>query len=458
MTQSHEPSEPKPASRDLVAEVIARHFGVTSGELTVGEVKISDIAAEFGTPLFVYDRATLQRQWQALRDALPPRFDICYSVKANPNQAFLRFFVEHGCGLEIASSGELVQSLAAGCPAERILFAGPGKTNDELSLAIEHGIGEIHIESLNEARRLAASARQRGQTVRIALRINPASSVAGGGLRMGAKPAPFGIDEDQVDAVLDQLAGEPLLNVVGIHLYVGTQILDAEVLLAQYRAALDIARQVSAQLAKPLATIDLGGGLGVPYFSHEPWLDLTALKQGLAGIESEIANDPAFHGTRLIVEPGRFLVAEAGIYVARVVDVKVSRGKRYVVTDGGMHHHLAASGNLGQTIKRNFPVAVLNKLHAPNTESVTLEPVDVVGPLCTPLDVLARNLPLPPIEIGDLIGIFQSGAYARAASPLGFLSRQSPPEVLVAGEMAHLIRRRGSDRDALSDQPRLEGS
>jgi diaminopimelate decarboxylase len=446
----------KSASRDLVAEIIERNFGIEGGELTVGGLRISTIAAEFGTPLFVYDQTTLQRSWQALRDALPARFDLCYSVKANPNQAILRFFVERGCGLEIASSGELVQSLAAGCPPERILFAGPGKSDEELTLAVERQIGEIHIESLTEARRLAAIARPRGQTVQIALRINPASSVAGGGMRMGAKPAPFGIDEDQVDAVLGQLAGESSLEVVGIHLYVGTQILDADVLLAQFRAGLDIARHVSRQLGRPLATIDLGGGLGVPYFAHEPWLDLAALKRGLADLNTEISGDPLLRDTRLIVEPGRFLVAEAGIYVARVVDVKVSRGKKFVVTDGGMHHHLAASGNLGQTIKRNFPVAVLNKLHPSASPSVSLEPVDVVGPLCTPLDVLARNLPLPSVEIGDLIGVFQSGAYARAASPLGFLSRQTPPELLIVDQTAKLIRRRSNDNDGLLDQPSSE--
>jgi diaminopimelate decarboxylase len=453
MNQSQPAADFKDARRDLVGEIVARNFGVLAGELTVGGVSIGTIAAEFGTPLFVYDQRILERQWRALRDALPRRFDLCYSVKANPNQALLQLFVERGCGLEIASSGELVQSLAAGCPAERVLFAGPGKSDDELALAIEHRIGEIHVESLNETRRLAAIARQHGQTVRIALRINPASSVAGGGMRMGAKPAPFGIDEDQLEAVLDALAGETALAVVGIHLYVGTQILDADVLLAQYRAGLDIARRVSKKLGRPLATIDLGGGLGVPYFSHESWLDLAALKQGVTGLESEIATDAAFSGTRLIVEPGRFLVAEAGVYVVRVVDVKVSRGKRFVVTDGGMHHHLAASGNLGQTIKRNFPVAVLNRLEEPATE-----PADVVGPLCTPLDILARNLPLPTVEVGDLIGVFQSGAYARSASPLGFLSRQSPPEVLVAGGKPTLIRRRGNDNDGLADQPPFRGA
>ncbi len=447
MAQS-KPTENAAAPTDLVAELVDRHFGIAEGQLLVGGLPIADIATQFGTPLYVYDQTVLQRRYGALRDALPTNFDICYSVKANPNQALLRFFVERNCGLEIASSGERVQALAAGCPPERILFAGPGKTEVEIAAAVAQGIGEIHIESLTEVRRVAAAAQGCDRRVRIALRVNPAASVQGGGMRMGAKPAPFGIDEDQLEEVLAEIAQETALDVVGIHLYVGTQILDAQVLLEQYRAGLEIARRASARLGKPLSTIDLGGGLGVPYFVHERPLDLAQLRQGLAQLTQETAGDPALAGVRYIIEPGRFLVAEAGIYVARVTDAKVSRGKRFVITDGGMHHHLAASGNLGQTIKRNFPVALVNKL-----DQAAGEAVDVVGPLCTPLDVLARNLALPPVEIGDLVGVFQSGAYARAASPLGFLSRQSPPEVLIAEGVSHLIRRRGSDADYLADQP-----
>ncbi len=430
-----------------VAELVARHFDVAGGELLVGGLRIGELAERHGTPLFIYDRQTLGHQWQSLRDALPAEFEIYYSVKANPNQAILRFFVARGCGLEIASSGELRQALAAGCSAERIVFAGPGKTEAELAEALEVRIGEIHIESAREARLLARLAGQRGRAVPIALRVNPAADVEGGGMRMGGRPTPFGIDEDQLDAVVDEIAAEKWLDVVGLHLYIGTQILDADLLVTQYRAALQIARRLAKQLGKPLNTIDFGGGLGVPYFAHEQGLDLDRLRRGVADLMDEVRSDPALQAARLIVEPGRFLVAPAGLYVARVVDVKVSRGKKFVVTDGGMHHHLAASGNLGQAIKRNFPVAVVNKMNRPAGETA-----DVVGPLCTPLDVLARAIELPTAEAGDLVGVFQSGAYARAASPLGFLSRQSPPEVLVEDGRDRLVRRRGSDADYLADQ------
>lgn len=432
---------------DHAAELVRRHFGAAGGELLVGGVPVGEIAERHGTPLFIYDSGVLQRQWVALRDALPERFDIFYSIKANPNQAFLRFFLERGCGLEIASGGELCQALAAGCEPERIFFAGPGKSEAELAAALSAGVGEIHVESLLEAERIDHLARRRGRPARIALRVNPSAEVAGGSMRMGGRPAPFGIDEDQLDAVAEQIAGLRSLEVVGLHLFLGTQILDHQVLILQYRAGLETARRLAAKLNKPLDTIDFGGGLGVPYFAHEQCLDLAQLRRGLAALVDEVAADPVLAAARLIVEPGRFLAAEAGIYVARVSDVKVSRGKKFVITDGGMHHHLAASGNLGQTIKRNFPVAVVNKLDLPGSEVV-----DVVGPLCTPLDVLARGIHLPPAGVGDLIGVFQSGAYARTSSPLGFLSHPTPPEVLVEDGSDRVIRRRGRDEDYLSDQ------
>lgn len=428
------PTSKSPTEAEQVADIVRRNFGVANGELLIGGLPVSQIAGEFGTPLYVYDESVLARHLADLQAVLPASFELYYSVKANPNPAILKFFVDGGCGLEIASGGELALALAAGCPPEKILFAGPGKTVEELSLAIESRIGEIHLESLTEARRIATIAGQANRTVRVAVRVNPAAGIQGGGMRMGAKPSPFGVDEDQLDAVLDELKREPALDVAGIHLYVGTQILDAEILLGQYREALDIGRRAAARLGRPLRMIDLGGGLGIPYFAHEKRLDLNIVLAGLAAIAREAASDPLLREAKFVIEPGRFLVGECGVYVTRVLDVKQSRGKTFVVVDGGMHQHLAASGNLGQTIKRNFPVAVLNKLDA-----LPAEAVDVVGPLCTPLDVLTRNLPLPAVAEGDLVGVLQSGAYARSASPLGFLSHPAPPEVLAGAGTVRLV-------------------
>ena len=433
---------------DLVSTLIQRYFGVSAGELLIGGVPVTSLVAEYGTPLYVYDRGIIDRKLNLLRGTLPGRVSISYSVKANPNPAILRHFLAMGCGLEIASGGELHVALSAGCAPDRILFAGPGKSEAELELALSHDIGEIHVESLLEADRIGKICHRLGKTARVALRINPSGEAQGGAMRMGGKPAPFGVDEETLDCVLDSLLSNPSVEFRGIHLFTGTQILDHAVLVNQYRKGLEIGRRVASRLERPLHTIDFGGGLGIPYFANDAQLDMEKLKTGLARLFGEIDNDRQFEGTKFVVEPGRYLIGEAGIYITRVNDVKVSRGKKFLIADGGMNHHLAASGNLGQVIKRNFPMALLNKL-----QSELVEAFDVVGPLCTPLDTLARDAQFPIAEVGDLVGIFQSGAYARSASPLGFLSHPTPAEVLVGNGSSCLIRRRGAYRDLLADFP-----
>ena len=431
-----------------VRELVARHFGSRDGELLVGGLAIRDLVATHGTPVFIYDAAALDRQLAGLRSAYPAPFEIYYSVKANPCPAVVRHFVSRGLGLEIASAGEFHQALHAGCEADRILFAGPGKTERELAYVLERGIGEIHVESTLEAERVAAISTRLGIRTRVALRVNPGAEAQGGAMRMGGKPAPFGVDEEILDEVLDRLLALPSLDLQGIHLYAGTQILDHRILVTQYRRGIEIARRVADRMARPLRTLDFGGGLGIPYFASESPLALAPLAEGLAELVGELANDPRFKDTRFIIEPGRYLAGEAGIYVTRVNDMKVSRGKTFLIVDGGMNHHLAASGNLGQVIKRNFPAAILNRL---DEESVMKS--DVVGPLCTPLDVIARDLALPAVEVGDLFGVFQSGAYARSASPLGFLSQPTPAEIFIRAGEAIVARRAGSYEETLGDLP-----
>lgn len=436
---------------DHVTALIARYFDSSDGELHISKLPVSTIIDRYGTPLFIYDGHVLDRKWDLLCRTLPPAFAVSYSVKANPNLALLERLVTKGCGLEIASGGEFCHALRAGCPPQRIVFAGPGKTEAELELVLRHGIGEIHVESLREVERVNAISHRLGILAKIAVRINPSREAQGGAMRMGGKPAPFGIDEESLDVVLDQLLSHSSIEVQGIHLFTGTQILDYTVLVCQYRRGLEIARRVANRLQRPLRTLDFGGGLGIPYFANERDIDMEKLRENLATLMTEIKEEKVFTETQFMVEPGRYLVGEAGIYVTRVNDVKVSRGKKFLIVDGGMNHHLAASGNLGQVIKRNFPVTLLNK--------VTQEPeeiVDIVGPLCTPLDVLAREVPLPSADIGDLVGVFQSGAYARTASPLGFLSHPTPAEVLVDNGRDRLIRRRGTYDDLFVDIPPLQ--
>ena len=419
---------------DLAAFLTAKYFPKSGESFVIGNLLVNQLVETYGTPMFVYDRAVLDMKYDALRSALPERFAIYYSIKANPCLPIVRHFLSRGCGIEIASVGEFRKALEAGCPPGCILFAGPGKSEAELELVLSNGIGEIHMESLTEAKRIAAICRRLGRRAQVAIRINPSSEAEGGAMRMGGRPAPFGIDEEILDQVLEAVLAEPELDLCGIHLFTGTQILDSATLHNQYRHGLSLARRVVKRLGRPLHTLDFGGGLGIPYFAHEQELNLEDLGKGLVTLCEELDEDRCFEGTQLLVEPGRFLAGEAGVYLTRITDIKISRGKKFLIVDGGMNHHLAASGNLGQTIKRNYPIALVNKLTAP-----TAEAVDIVGPLCTPLDTLARGIVLPHAEIGDLVGIFQSGAYGRSASPVGFLSHPLPAEIWVdAGQHARI--------------------
>ncbi len=421
---------------DLAASLTANYFPKSGESLVIGDLSVAQLTETYGTPIFIYDRAVLDRKYDALRSALPERFAIYYSIKANPASAVVKHFLSRGCGIEIASAGEFQKALDAGCMPERIVFAGPGKSEAELELVLSRGIGEIHIESLTEAKRIAAICGRLGRRARVAVRINPAAEAEGGAMRMGGRPAPFGMDEEILDLVLDTVLAEPQLELCGIHLFAGTQILDSAVLQNQYRHGLELARRVVKQLGRPLRTLDFGGGLGIPYFAHEQELNLECLRKGLVTLCEEVDSDRCFEGTQFLVEPGRFLAGEAGVYLTRISDIKISRGKKFLIVDGGMNHHLAASGNLGQTIKRNYPIALVNKLKAPVADHV-----DIVGPLCTPLDTLARGIVLPRAVIGDLVGIFQSGAYGPSASPVGFLSHPLPAEIWVDGGQHARIER-----------------
>lgn len=442
----------KPPPCDHAARLIETHFGVEDRQLLISGISVSKLIEAYGSPLFVYDEDVVRNRIDTVNDMLPADFELYYSIKANPNAALLRLMLEKGLGLEVASGGELFQALKAGCPAERIIFAGPGKTAPELRAAVAAGIGELHVESVEEAITLSQICETTSSSLDISLRINP-TDAAGGAMRMGGRPSPFGIDEETLDEAITRIIDLPCIKLAGIHLFMGTQILDAEVLLNQYQRALCLARQVALRMDAPLRSIDFGGGWGTPYFPNEQCLDLNRVRAVLEQIHSELQQDPLLCHARPIIEPGRFLVNEAGVYLSRVTRVKQSRGKTFVVIDGGMHHHLAASGNLGQTIKRNFPVAIANQLNS--SEKTATE---VVGPLCTPLDTLARSAMLPPTEAGDIFCVFQSGAYARTSSPHDFLSHPPPPEVIVRQGTSRIVRRRGEPSDLLLDQVIPESS
>jgi len=421
----------------LPAATAAFPYDPAHRELTIGGLRVPPLADIHDTPLFLYDADMLRRSYHALTEALRGFAEVYYSIKANPNPAIVRLFVGEGAGIEVASAAEYEAARAAGATPERILFAGPGKRRDELEHVVGRGIGEVHLESMEEIALLGAIGERRGVDIPVAIRVNPSAAAQGGAMRMGGRSSPFGFDEEALDPVLAAIAAWPRLELEGIHLFAGTQILDAEVLADQWAHGLRLAAAVAGRLEKPLRTIDLGGGLGVPYFSGDTPLDLARLRERAADLADIARAEPLIRDARIIVEPGRFLTAAAGIYVARVIAAKISRGARYLVTDGGMHHHLAASGNLGQVIKRDYPIVAVSE------PDRSVSRCAVVGPLCTPLDTLARQAELPDLQAGELIAILQSGAYALTASPIGFLGHPTPAEVLVDAGVAKSIRRRG---------------
>lgn len=401
-----------------------RRWGTRGGELLVAGVPISRLTARVGsTPYFAYDRHALDRRVAELREALGIHVDLGYAVKANPMPALVQHLVGHVDSLDVASAGEMAVALDAGMPAARISFAGPGKTDEELRRAVAAGV-LVELESENEARRIAVAGAALGLRPRVALRVNPDFSVKGSGMRMGGGPQQFGVDVEQAPAALE-LIGDLDLDLEGFHLFAGSQNLRADILVEAQARIADLLLALADKAPEPVTYLNLGGGFGIPYFPQDQPLDLAIVGSHVAHLVSEVLL-PALPHARVVIELGRFLVGEAGVYVTRVVDRKVSRGRTYLVVDGGMHHQLAASGNLGQVVRRNFPLAVGSRADEPDAGRVT-----VVGCLCTPLDVLGDDVDLPDAGPGDLVVLFQAGAYGATASPLGFLGHPAPAEVLI---------------------------
>jgi len=403
-------------------EFAGRLFEIDGDDLLIGGVSTRSIISTVGSPAYIYDARLMRKAYRRLSDALDGFASVYYSVKANPALSIIQLFLNEGAGMEIASIGEYRAAINAGASPQQIIFAGPGKRLAELETVIGDGIGEIHIEGFDEIERI----RSIGKPVQASIRINPVPTVQAGAMRMGGKPTAFGFDEEEIEAVITSLGKAPNIDLAGIHVYGGTQILDADALIDQWRHSIELAGRVAQIAGKPLRTIDLGGGLGIPYYAVDKPLDLNAVAAAIPELKAMKSRNAAISGAQMIVEPGRFLVGEAGVYVSEISAVKQSRGVCFFVMEGGMNHHLAASGNLGQVIKRNYPVVAPARMSAPLALFATL-----VGPLCTPLDTLARDAAVPDLRSGDLVAILQSGAYGRSASPLEFLSHPHPVEVFV---------------------------
>lgn len=399
------------------------YFVAAGADLLIGGRPVAMLARELGaTPFYAYDRSAMSRRVAELRSALPPAIDLHYAMKANPAPAVVKHFVPLVDGIDVASGAELKVALAAGASPTDISFAGPGKSERELGEAHAAGI-VINVESEREFGILDAISRATGRRARVAIRVNPDFELKTSGMKMSGGPKQFGIDAELVPACLKAMAGLRL-EFVGFHIFSGSQNLRPDAIVEAQRKAFDLALELARAAPSPVQFLNLGGGFGIPYFPGETPLDLGPIGANLTALGARAQSE--FPGAKLVIELGRYLVGEAGIYVSRVIDRKVSRGQVFLVTDGGLHHHLAASGNFGQVIRKNYPVVVANRMGAS-----ALETASVVGPLCTPLDLLADRMTLARAEPGDLIAVMQSGAYGLSASPLAFLSHPPPGEVLV---------------------------
>lgn len=392
--------------------------------MTVGGMAIDRLAERAGgTPFFAYDRALLSERVALLRAHLPAGLDLSYAVKANPMPAVVQHLSGLVDSLDVASSAEMLAALDTPMPPERVSFAGPGKTPAELTQAVAAGV-TIEMESETEADRITAIGERLGIRPRVAIRVNPDFQVKGSGMRLGGGPQQFGIDSELVPDLLVKLARADL-ELLGFHVFAGSQNLNADILAEAQRKTVELIVSLAELAPQPVRYVNIGGGFGIPYFEGDQSLDLQAVSQNLDGLLSE-AIKPNLPDARVVLELGRYIVGECGFYVTRVIDRKQSRGKTFLVVDGGLHHQLAASGNFGQVIRRNYRVAIGNRIdHDP------VEAVNVVGCLCTPLDLLASNVVLPECDIGDLVVVFQAGAYGLTASPTAFLSHPAPVEMLV---------------------------
>ncbi|MEZ5682307.1 MAG: pyridoxal-dependent decarboxylase, exosortase A system-associated [Erythrobacter sp.] len=398
-------------------------YAVLDGELAIGGRKASELVAEAGTtPLFVYSRDLIDRRLHDLRQAMPDRLKINYAIKANGFAPVLRFVSTLVDGLDIASGGELEMVRETGFDLSRVSFAGPGKRDAELEAAVAAGV-TLNLESENEARRALTICERLGVTPRLAIRVNPDFELKGSGMKMGGGAKPFGVDADRVPQLAREIVGAGC-EWRGLHIFTGSQALSAEAVIDMQAKVLDCAHRIASEAGLSLPKLNMGGGFGIPYFAGDEPLDIVAVGEALEGRFDDLPD--TLSEAELFIELGRYLVGEAGVYLTRIVDRKESYGETYLVTDGGLHHQLAASGNFGTVVRRNYPVAIATRFDAEPEEVA-----NVVGCLCTPLDRLADKAQLPGADVGDIVAVFCAGAYGASASPSAFLGQGPAAEVLI---------------------------
>lgn len=399
-------------------------FPMVDNCLTVAGRAITDIAAEVGsTPFYLYDSALMTQRVEELRNTFPEQLHLHYAMKANPMPAVVNHMAGLVDGLDVASGGELEVALASGIDASTISFAGPGKTEWELTASIKAGV-TLNVESETELRRIAIISRTTGITANVAIRVNPDFELKASGMKMAGGPKQFGIDAERVPDVLREIGELDGVHFRGFHIFCGSQNLKAEAIVEAHDNTFELALRLAKDAPSPVEILNIGGGLGIPYFPGESRMDLAPIAANLKAKLPAICEQ--LPQAEIVMELGRYLVGEAGLYISKVIDKKISRGHTFLIVDGGLHHHLAASGNFGQVIRKNYPVAVANRMGSSESEKVS-----VVGPLCTPLDILANNMALPKAKIDDLVAVYQSGAYGYSASPHRFLSHPQVKEILI---------------------------
>ena len=399
------------------------YFSERGGELLIGGQPVMQLVRAAGrTPFYAYDRGVMSQKVRELRACLPAGIELHYAIKANPMPEVVQHLAGLVDGLDVASAREMQVALATRVNPVEISFAGPGKSPAELEAAVAAGI-VINMESELEMRRIAAIAARTGSRPKVAVRVNPDFELKSSGMKMAGGPKQFGVDAERVPDLLRELGKLPL-EFWGFHIFCGSQNLRADILVEAQRKSADLALHLATLAPGPVRLLNLGGGFGVPYFPGEKPLELAPIGDSLRELLPRIRDRlPQAH---VVLELGRFLVGESGVYICRIIDRKVSRGQVFLVTDGGLHHHLAASGNFGQVLRKNYPVLIANRIG-----SASREIASVVGPLCTPLDLLADRMELAQAQVDDLVAVFQSGAYGLTASPLGFLSHPPPAEIIV---------------------------
>ena len=394
-------------------------------ELLIGGVTMSSLAKQHGTPLYICDKDIIIKKYQQLRNHLPKNIKIYYAVKANPNMEIIRLMGDLCDGFDVASAGETERVIQTGISPDKISFAGPGKTFAELQYSIDQQIGGLSIESEQEFEHIRSISKQLGKTANVFVRVNPDFDLSQSGMKMGGGPKQFGVDSERVPALLKAIHKEKAINYKGIHIYAGSQNLVADEILKNFERILEYATFLTQETGIPIKSLNMGGGFGIPYFAHDHELDVATVGKGLAKqlkqYETKINNNS------FILELGRFPVGESGVYLTKILYKKMSKGQIFLITDGGMHHHLAASGNFGQSlVRRPMPITVANK------QGNQTEKVYIAGPLCTPLDTFGL-VELPQAKEGDLVCVFNSGAYGLSASPVNFLSHPLPKEVVIGG-------------------------